>query len=447
MKIDRHKQLSELGADLLATTLLDLAGTSDEIDRIVKRLLASPKEKAKSFKSRMSSLKRRQHFVTWRESGSYARDLESLLADLKAHTTDPRIGVESVIAFYESDANIFEQCDDSNGTVGNIFKFEAADLFVFFASRCEDKEWLAALVLRLNQQNDYGVRNVLFERMAEYLPEPFIRSVVTKLWEFSAKTKDRYDKYRWLSPLRSLAKQLKDPSLLEQTYQASGDGVSLAALFDIAQLHLDCGDAATALKCIKCIPQLQHVSYERNELLMKIHKALNNTEEMAKTAWRIFHDDRSKENFKSLLSIIGTDKRESIIAEEISTILTDTELEYSDAEFLIDVGRADHAEKYLLKRAKEIDGYLYSNLLPLAKSLEKHDRPLGASLIYRSLIEFILKQAKAKNYHHAVKYIKKLDALAPNIDNWHRLTPHASYKLELRQKHRLKTSLWSQYAD
>lgn len=202
MVANKHKKLIKLGSDVLATALLDLANYNEAADAVVERLLASPKENAKSFKKRLSSLKRRRHFISWGESGAYARDLAGLLRALEASESDPKAGVESVAAFYEADAQIFDMCDDSSGSVGDVFKFDAADLFVSFASSCEDKEWLLELVISLNQENGYGVRDVLFKKMSQFLPEPIIRQAVDRLWELSNSKSDSYEIKHW--PVDSL---------------------------------------------------------------------------------------------------------------------------------------------------------------------------------------------------------------------------------------------------
>ena len=47
---------------------------------------------------------------------------------------------------------IFERCDDSNGEIGGVYGYEAANLFVDFANRCTDKQKVIDYVIKLNQQ-------------------------------------------------------------------------------------------------------------------------------------------------------------------------------------------------------------------------------------------------------------------------------------------------------
>jgi|688.fasta_scaffold176826_2 hypothetical protein len=447
MAIDKHKKLVELGADTLATALLDLANYNDDTDAVVERLLASPKENAKSFKKRLSSLKRRRHFISWGESGAYARELAGLLKSLETSEPDPKTGVLSVAAFYEADAQIFDKCDDSSGNVGDIFKFDAADLFVSFASRCEDKDWLLELVIALNQENGYGVRDVLFEKMSQFLPETHIRQAVDRLWELANSKLDRYEGKHWLFAIDDLSKQLKDPQLLEKVKRAESDGeLSIASIIDIAKLHFHCGDVASALAWLEQVPLDQsYMADDRDNLLIAIYREQRDSEKLIETAWRVFQRDRNVDSLEVLLNAVGKEKRSSIVEESAKAILKASEFDSGDAGFLVEAGRIEDAETYIIANEKKLNGDFYSGLLELAKAMLKHDRLVAASVIYRALLNSILARAKSKYYHHGVSYLKKLDSLAPKVSDWKEVDPHSLYLTNLRQKHKLKSSFWSQY--
>lgn len=447
MAKDKHKNLVKLGADTLATALLDLANYSDDADAVVERLLASPKEAAKSFKKRLSSYKRRRHFISWGESGAYARELADLLKALEASESDPKAGVESVAAFFEADAKIFDKCDDSSGNVGDVFRFDAADLFVSFASCCEDKEWLLELVLALNRENGYGVRDVLFEKMSHFLPEELIRQAVDRLWDLAHSQTEKYEGKHWLHAIDELSKQLKDPQLLEKVKRAESDGeLSIASIIDIAKLHFECGDLATALTWIKRVPlDKSFMAHERDNLLIAIYQGQNNQKKLIETAWRVFRRDRSVDSLELLLRAVGEDKRASIVEEEAKSILKAGEFDSGDAGFLIETGHVDDAETYIIAHAKQLNGDFYSSLLELAKAMLKHDRLVAASVLYRALLNSILARAKSKYYHHGISYLKKLDSLAPKVREWKEVDSHSLYLQNLRQKHKLKSSFWSQY--
>ena len=78
--------------------------------------------------------------------------------------------------------------------------------------------------------------------------------------------------------------------------------------------------------------------------------------------------------------------------------------------------------------------------------MESAARPLCASVIYRALLDSILRRARTKTYAHGVRYLKKLDILAKSVLNWHSAANHAVYMEHLRQKHGRKRSFWTRYS-
>jgi len=140
MTSHKGNQLIKLGAETLADLLLSLCDTSPEVDDLVKRLLATPDQNIKRCKEKLTSLKRGRSFISWRESATFVNQLHQLLNDLEAGAIDSCLGVELVGRFFVADAHIYKRCDDSNGEVGDVFRYTAADPFVSFASRCENKQ-------------------------------------------------------------------------------------------------------------------------------------------------------------------------------------------------------------------------------------------------------------------------------------------------------------------
>jgi hypothetical protein len=143
--------------------------------------------------------------------------------------------------------------------------------------------------------------------------------------------------------------------------------------------------------------------------------------------------------------VIGHDKRDEVVADEVAQILESSVLRESDAEFLISIGKIDEAEEYLLKRADQLDGNHYGSLLFLAKAMESENRYLAASLIYRSLLISILERGYTKAYPHGIRYLKKLDKLATSVTDWINFNHQEAFKAQIIQVHGRKRSFWSKY--
>jgi Family of unknown function (DUF6880) len=446
MNDSRKQKLIDLGAETLAEALLDIAVHSDAADDLIERLIATPKENVQRFKKKLAGLKRSRRFIDWRSSSGFARELEMLLQDLKAGVTDPLTGIELVAAFYETDEGVFGHCDDSSGHVSDVFRVDAKELFVEYASRCTDKEKIADTILKLNRKNNYGIRDTLVECSGECLPESVIRTMIAKLQGLADKEQDEYGKRRHLILIESLARQIKDAKLFEETRIASWGKLSTAAFIDIARVYLESGDVEAAYSWIGKIPEGETFqAYERDQLLQVIYQKQGNTEKLTDLLYQKFKSYHSTNTLQSLLDVIGHDKRNKVITDEVALILEGTAMRGSDAEFLIAVGKIDEAEKYLLKRAELLNGAHYGNLLSLAEAMESKNRDLAACLIYRSLLVSILERGYTKAYPHGIRYLKKLDKLSEAITDWETFNNHEAFKDQIIQAHGRKRSFWSKY--
>jgi hypothetical protein len=134
-----------------------------------------------------------------------------------------------------------------------------------------------------------------------------------------------------------------------------------------------------------------------------------------------------------------------VINDVCNSIAESPPLSYPDAAFLVEVDRFDELEVYLLQRSEQLNGKLYFQLLPLAEALEKRGKLLISCLIYRALLDDILARALSKYYHHGVKYLKKLDQLAPSVTDWQIWQTHEMYLAYLQELHKRKSAFWSKY--
>lgn len=446
MSNERKQKLIDLGPETLTEALLNLAVHSDEADDLIEQLIATPKENVQRFKEKLSDLKHSRRFIDWRGATGFGRELEMLLQDLKSGVDDPLTGVELVAAFYEADNTIFEMCDDSNGNIGDVFRYDAKELFVDYVTRCADKEKIANIILKVNQKDNYSIRDTLIDCAGECLPEEVIRSMIATLQKRADQEKDEYKKRHHLMLIESLARQIKDAELFEKTRIASWGKLSTAALIDISRVYLESGDVESAHPWLKKIPKDETFqAYERDKLLLEIYQKQGNTEKLSDLLYQKFRSYHSTDTLHALLDVIGHDKRDEVVANEVALILENSALRESDAEFLISIGKIDEAEEYLLGRADQLDGNHYGSLLSLAEVMESETRHLAASLIYRSLLVSILERGYTKAYPHGIRYLKKLDKLSGAIIDWKNVNNHETFKEQIIEAHGRKRSFWSKY--
>ncbi len=248
---------------------------------------------------------------------------------------------------------------------------------------------------------------LVFNRRFWLVSQPLItviRTMIATLQKWADKAKDEYGKRHHLRSIESLASQIKDAKLFEKTRIASWEKLNSAALIDIAQVYLESGDVETAHSWLKKIPEGEtYQAYERDKLLEEIYQKQGDTEKLTELLFQKFRSHHSTDTLQALLDVIGHDKRDEVVADEVKVILKADRLRESDAEFLIAVGKIDEAELYLLKRADQLDGNHYGSLLSLAEAMEAANRYLVTSLMYRSLLISILERGYTKAYPHGIR--------------------------------------------
>lgn len=377
------------------------------------------RQAVKDFKKAVTAAKNRRDMF-WRSQASDLADmLTQALEQLKKTVRDPQVGVDAILDFYKRDADIFERCDDSYGNVGDVFRITAAQMFADYASQCADREKIADQVLVLQEDSNYGVRDILIDKASHFLDKRGIERLIDILEQKVPVGQDIISQRPWLRMIESLACQIKDGALFERTRQRNWQGLNSRAYIEIAKVYFESGDASTAYdrlqRAAECGAKDEH---EYAELFRDVCRALGKTEEVDRILWDIFRRCRCLETLNELISQIGKDKRAEIIYKEVDLIMTAKGFSVTDAQFLLDVGETGCAQEYIVARRDQLDGEQYYSLAPLAESLEAKGLSLAVVAVYRALLEGNLTKALSKYYSHGVRYLRRFDALANQVSNW-----------------------------
>jgi len=400
-----------------------------------------------AFKARVAGHRRRRAFIPAGNAKELADDLLDIL-DLLDDNLDPRTGVELMAAFYRAQTAIFNACDDSYGWVGAVFRDDAREKFIAYASRCADKTWLVNLVFKLTEEPNDSIRDAVLQGAARYLPAPDLRALAEREWNAAsvipiAGFHEKWGRQHHLILIETIATELNDPVLYERACRALDVRLGTASCIHIAQAWLRAGDAATALQWIKRIEPGDHfMEDERERVLCAVYEQLGHRDELVALVWRRFRKSKSIHTLDALLGVIGEEGRAGAVKEALADIQRDTRFNVGDVLFLAQAGRIRDAAEVVIQRRAHVDGHDYSNLLPRAKEFESAGEPLAATVIYRALIDSILARSISKLYPYSVRYLKRLDGLAPQVADWRGVATHEEYWRELRERHRLKSSLW-----
>ena len=399
-----------------------------------------------SFATKLAAIKRRHTFVSRSQSRYLASELIDLLDELRQSNCTPKAGLKSMVSFYEADEKLFNMCDDSNGSLGNVFRGNASEVFAEFASRCDDSTWLLDLIIKVSENDDYGVRIHILDNVKSFLSEKQMRELADSVFNLAQKEENTYKHNHWLYMARNISEQLLDTTLFEKVSRELHDGeLHEAATLHLAELHFVRGEFEMALNLLDSISSTTFRAVQRDELLTKIFRAQNDTQKLSEISWKTFLNFRSKNTLDELLSAIGEGNRNSIVKNQTEKILEDQEFESSDAVFLIECDRIDDAELHIIANRDKLGQEHYTQLLLLAKPMLEHKKYLAASIVYRELLESILARSISKYYRYGISYLKKLDSIAPEVTDWRDVQPHGDYVIDLRKQHKFKSSFWGHY--
>ena len=399
-----------------------------------KSMTSSDTRVAQNFKKAVTAaINRRDMF--WRSQGpELALMITDALEKFKKAVQDPQVGVSAMVDFYKRDAEIYERCDDSYGNVGDVFRFAAAQMFAGFASQCTYKDAIADEVLALQEDDDYGVRDVLIDKLSCFLDKAGIKRIIAILEKKASSGQDIVSQRPWLSMIESLACQIKDGALFERARERNWQGLNGWAYIEIAKVYFSSGDALTAYDRLQKAAECGAKDDCRyTELFREVCRALGKTEEVNRVSWDIFRQHRCRESLNELIAQIGEENRAETIYKEVDLIMAAKEFSVTDAQFLIEVGEIVCALGYILECRDQLDGDQYYHLPPLAENMEAKGLYLAAVVIYRVLLEANLARALSKYYSHGVRYLRKLDELANQVNDWRGIEPHADYAQKIKQ--------------
>ena len=111
---------------------------------------------------------------------------------------------------------------------------------------------------------------------------------------------------------------------------------------------------------------------------------------------------------------------------------------------LLEIEFDEDAEQVLVAEPARIRGEDYMWLVPLAATLQSHERWRGATAVYRALLNAILAKAYAPAYRHGARYWHHLHAIAEQCPGLLPLQAHDEYIAATRQTNARKVAFWAQ---
>lgn len=155
------KNLEALGTERLAQLLIEISTGDAAAKRKLRLALAGaegPREAAREITKRLTSIAKARTFVNWQNRKPLVKDLQTqrsaIMEQIAPH--DPGEALALLWRFMGLATPVFERCDDSSGTVIDIFHQACADLGEVAKEADAAPEALSRQVLHALQDNGFG---------------------------------------------------------------------------------------------------------------------------------------------------------------------------------------------------------------------------------------------------------------------------------------------------
>jgi hypothetical protein len=268
------ENLAALGAQRLAAILMDLAEQDAETKRRLRLELAGQAGGeiiAAEISKRLSSLKSARSFVDWHKRRDFVKDLDlqrTMIRDRLAPTR-PDLALDLMWRFLDLTAPVLNRVDDSNGTVGDVFRAACDDLGAIASSAKPDPARLAERVFAAVTRNDYGVLDTLVTAICPALGEAGVAQLKAQLTAAQAKrpATDRFDGRSYA--LRTALQDIADAEGNVDAYIAlvpASARKQPGVAAEIGHRLLKAGRAEEALAALEPATPKRHGSYLNDDL-------------------------------------------------------------------------------------------------------------------------------------------------------------------------------------
>lgn len=438
-------RLTALPPERLVAFVARLAEDDPRVYRQVVDLFAAQRPSsalAQRIEKRIAKVFAEAPKYRWNEAAALASELHEVLELIERELLPaaPASAFALLADFIGRDSAAMESADDSYAEIGGVFRL-ASEIFAAASKQVPSLEALPVWE-RLIEGDQYGCRSELPRLIVAGLAAPEVDTVIAKLREMMLAGGESAGRAAWR--LKAIAGARHDPDLFaEAAYHGGYRNKAPNIALEVARLFLAAGRAQEALEHLP--PSAQgcwHADGDWYETRADIAHALGDTEGECRTRWERFRAAPSAERLAEALASTPEAEHAARRIEARDFVRAGGANVIAAMRFFVAIDEPEESAHIALTRAKELNGGLYFDLLPLAEKLDAAF-PLAATALFRALVDSILARKQPKTYAHGAAYWHRLAKLAARIGVWTPLAPHATYVEQLRTTHRLKRAFWT----
>jgi hypothetical protein len=427
-----------------------------------------PKEAAADIRKRVAQIRRARSWISARAQRTLAKELTGLIDVILTRVApeDVDLGFDLLWSLLQLAPDIHARTYDSNDTIGEVMD-AAMDAIQTLAPRLDrDPELLAYQVFEALQDNGYGEFDGVIPAMSEALGDPGLAALKARAEAamdapVTPDDTEYFGVYTSAERRLEMAKDSRDRTLrmiLSDVADARGDVDAWLSQYSAQQLtyHTIAPDAARRLlaadraeealrimeTCIASEDRKDRVfdTPEVDSTHFACLEALGREADLRHAMWNRFETRLCAETLRRYLSRLPDFDDDEALLDARAHVRTHPDL-LEGLIFCLQWPDPTLAADLVLSRHEELDGNTYELLTPTSELLEA-EHPLAATMVWRSMITFALRNNRAKRYRHAARHLASCATADIEITDYGTFQSHETFVNDLRRTHPRKHAFW-----
>lgn len=461
--------LSRLGADRLADLLIEVSTGSADLKRRLRMELAhaiSASELARDLRKRLVSLHRAKGRIGWRRRKALAAELEvqrGLIVD-KVAPDAPGEAFNLLWDFLGLAAPVSRRTQDNRGEIAAVFDAARADLAEIAERAGQDAEPLAERVWQAVLADTTGTFEDVVPAVAPALGPEGLAALRRLVLAEAGAPEDAGPEHPALAALdrRAGARRMGPAAerrarvmrrTLQQIALAEGDAHAFVAHLpasalkrpevatEAAQRLLAAEDAEAALTLLEGARPAQAAHPEWHDVYIAALTAVGRKKEAQAHRWHSFRATLDPAQLRAHLKHLPD--FEDIEAEDSAKAHA---MGFADVHvalrFFLGWPDLHHAARLVETRGSEFDGERREELEAAAEALRAR-YPLAAVLLWRRIIDAILRHARSRSYGTAAHLAMDCAAADAEIESYGEAESHEAFIARLRRRYPGKPGFWA----
>ncbi len=440
------QKLVAAGSEKLADILVFLYENNPELTKQLDTLFAAlednPKKLVSIIKKEISSLKRTTRFIDYYESSSFAARLDALRLNIMNSLKEkaPKEALMAMNSFIDLHDKRLNLVDDSNGEISGVFRKACKDLAELYALQKTNIDEVVKYVFDKYSKDQWGVFDEIILNFKDVLGSAGLNKLRTRFEE----EKNNHRKYVIQNALQDISDAQGDVDAYITACSVYGNP-SAHDRIEISERLIKHWREEEALKWLSSIDLPKNHTWWHNISILKVQALdLRGDYDLAQQERiRLFEKTMDPDLYGEILKHAKDDVKESFKKQALQKVYECLDPHLS-VDFLYKIQEIEELSKFIRHSHETLSGSMYYTLRPVAKTLENID-PVASTLLYRNLIEPIMKEAKSKYYSYAAKDLISCVELAQNIKNWESFEDHDTYFKAIQDVNKRKYSFWETY--